>query len=284
MRFVLITAAGSAASDRLFEAACRAAGVDFTAVLPGSTSSHVLGTAHDGRLLYCAATDRAAQILEKLLCVPGVAALHDPHFICDHEPLLLAQSGLPMPRAVFVPAAERDRRETQIAWLGGWPVVVKRAGLDTGRGIFRADEMDTLDALLAAPGGEARIERYIPHRRCWRVTVLGGQVLAASAQSPAPGDFRSNAPGCGIDWQAVPPPGLAAIATSALAVLRLEFGGVDIIEGEDGRLWLCEVNFPCSFIHQQQGLGIDIAGAIVRHLQGKLVQAGAATASSNPAA
>ena len=55
--------------------------------------------------------------------------------------------------------------------------------------------------------------------------------------------------------------------------MRLEFGGVDIMEGDDRKLWLAEVNFPCYFADEvlladagaHAGAG-DIAGAIVDYL------------------
>jgi len=238
-------------------------------IVPGAAGDALLAPPQEPRLVYCTAAGRAAQLLEKLLVTPRTAALHDPHFICDHQPLLLARSGVAMPRAVFVPAQTRERLQQQAQWLGGFPVVVKRAGLEGGQGVRLAHDLDDLMAQLARPGGEARIEQFIAHRFCWRVTVLDGRALAFTAHAAAAGDFRTNAPGGTMDLDARPPEALLPLAVRATRVLRLEFGGVDVMEADDGRLQVCEVNFPCSFHHQQQALGIDIAGAIVDRLIAK---------------
>lgn len=266
MHFVLVTEAGLEATEALFAAACAARGVGFSAITPGNVTAAGLGPREGPRLLYRAAVNRAAELLEKLLLGPRTFTLHDPHFICDHQPLRLKQGGLPMPPAVYVPASEPDRLRAQVEWLGGWPVVVKRAGLDSGRGVFRVHDLEGLAAALAAPGGEPRLERFIAHGRCWRVVVLGGRVLASLASRPALDDFRSNGPGAEADLDASPPPALAALAVRALELLALDFGGVDIMEDAAGGLWLCEVNFPCSFVHVERLCGVDVAGAMVDFL------------------
>lgn len=96
--------------------------------------------------------------------------------------------------------------------------------------------------------------------------MLGNRVLAATAREAGAGDFRSNGPGSRPLDPADPPEGLAEIAVRAARVLRLEFGGADIIEADDGVLRICEFNFPCYFADQQQQTGVDIAGALVDHL------------------
>ena len=220
-------------------------------------------------MLYCAAADRASALLEKLLFAEGTVALHDPHFICDQPEILFRQRGLPTPRTVFAPAPDEAGLLRQIDWLGGWPVVVKCAGLEGGRGVSLAHDLADLRAHLDTGRG-GLIEAYVPHRRSWRVTVLGGRALASSAMQPPAGDFRANVPGFSIDDKADKPAGLEALAIAAVSALRLDFGGVDIIEGEGGTLSLCEVNFPCAFDFQQHATGVDIAGALVDHLVAKL--------------
>ena len=113
------------------------------------------------------------------------------------------------------------------------------------------------------------IETYVPHALCWRLTVLAGRVLAATASTPPEGDFRSNVPGSRVVEDAVLPDGAEEIAIQAVEAMRCDFGGVDLMQGTNGQLIVTEVNFPCFFADQQAGTGVEIAGAIVDHLMAK---------------
>lgn len=267
MRFVLITRADLEHTNVAFRTACARRGIPISEVHAGNAGAADLS---DGgpRLIYTAATDLASRLVEKLLARAGDALLHNPHFMCDHQPILLARAGLPIAKAIYVP--DPDRLEEQADWLGGYPVVIKRPGGEGGQGISLANSLEDLQTQLAQPDAEAgMIEAYVPHERCWRLTVLGDTVLAAHASVAARGDFRTNAAGGRIDLNATLPAGATEIATRAVNALRLEFGGVDLMEGPDGKLTLAEVNFPCTFVDQQIHTGVDIAAAMVEHLVNK---------------
>lgn len=267
MRFLLITRPELGDTNDLFRAACQDRGVELTELTAGNVGSAELGGTGP-RLIYCAGADPASRLIEKLVARPGDALLHDPYFPCDHQPILLRKSGIPMARAVYVP--NLDTLAQQAEWLGGFPIAVKLPGMEGGAGVSRAHSLEDLSRQLAEPGGDsAMLEAFVPHVRCWRLTVLNGEVLAASASVAPEGDFRTNIAGGRNDPDASKPAGAADIAINAVRVLRLGFGGVDIMEGADEKLTLAEVNFPCYFADQQTESGTDIAGAIVDHLREK---------------
>ena len=265
--FVLVSRPALDETNHLFHAACAARGLAMVQVEPGAARKTPLPRAAR-RLIYRAATDHAARLVEMLLARPGDALLHDPHFICAHPGLVLRQAGLPVARTVYQPHRDTAGLAAQADWLGGFPVVVKRPGTEGGEGVARASNTDELGQLMAEAPGGTTIEAFVAHRRCWRLTVLGGQVLAATASVAANGDFRTNAEGSREEPDALVPDGAAQIAIDAVAALRLGFGGVDLMESDDGTLTIAEVNFPCFFAQQQESTGTDIAGAIVDHLQG----------------
>lgn len=192
------------------------------------------------------------------------ACLRDPHRAVLHQPIALRAAGVPVARAVYLPSPDRDALAAQVAWLGGFPVVVKRPGFEGGAGISRADDLDTLAETLAE--ANAMLEAFVPHARAWRMTVLAGRVIAATARGVGAGDFRSNGPGSVMLPDRDVPRGAAAIACRAARAIGSEFGGVDVLEGPDGALIVAEINMPCYFADQQEALGIDIAGAIVDRL------------------
>ncbi|MEM7211232.1 MAG: hypothetical protein AAF479_04950 [Pseudomonadota bacterium] len=267
MRFLLITRPELTDTNDLFRASCQDRAVQMTELTAGNVGSADLGSSGP-RLIYCAGADAASRLVEKLVVRPGDALLHDPHFSCDHQPILLRRSGIPMARAVYVP--NLDTLSQQVDWLGGFPVVVKRSGFEGGAGVSKAGTLEDLTRQLTEPGGEGvMLEAFVPHVRCWRLTVLDGSVLAASASIAPDGDFRTNTTGGRMDPDAVLPSAASDIAIKAVEALRLSFGGVDLMESHDGTLTLAEVNFPCYFADQQASTGTDIAGAIVDHLHRK---------------
>lgn len=265
MRFLLVTQPDLDETNALFRAGCAARGLPIVELCPGA-SAGLLSPTDGPRLIYRAATDRAARLLELLLARQGDLLLHDPAFIYTHQPIVLRNAGVPVAKAVYQPAEEATTLAQQAAWLGGFPVVVKRSGNEGGAGVTLALDTDDLVRQLAESPAGTEIEAFVPHDRCWRVTVLAGRALAMTAYAPADGDFRSNAAGGHYVPDADPPNRLEAVAVAAVTALKLEFGGVDVMETPDGDLLVAEVNFPCFFAQQQFETGTDIAGAIVDHL------------------
>ena len=93
-------------------------------------------------------------------------------------------------------------------------------------------------------------------------------------------DVRTYGSDDAADFSDTPPDHLAAVAIAAVRALRLEFGGVDVLEAPDGRLYVLEANFPCYFGQAQVVAGIDVAGAMVEHLVAK--SRAALAAAPNP--
>lgn len=266
MPFVLIAAPGARETDRQLEAACAARGLRCVKLTPGAVGGVDLGPPEERRLIYRSGVSLACLTLEKLLYRAGDSALHDPFFHYANQALIFQRAGLPRPRTVYVPDADPVALARQVQGLGGFPVVVKVPGTEGGQGVSLVHDLDTLGAAIRGAHSLPGLEAFFPHVRSWRVTVLNGRMLAATARVAAEGDFRTNGPGSGPARDCVPPAGLADIAIRAAQVLRLEFGGADILEAADGRLCLSELNFPCYFADQQVETGIDIAGAIVDRL------------------
>jgi len=60
-----------------------------------------------------------------------------------------------------------------------------------------------------------------------------------------------------------------ALGLFRLQALRLELGGVDILEHASGRRYLLEANFPCYFALPETIAGVDVSGALIEHLVAK---------------
>ena len=96
----------------------------------------------------------------------------------------------------------------------------------------------------------------------YRLVVVGDLVVAAEAQALG-----------GEGWRVVKPSlGAVAIALKAARLMRVEFGSVELLEDQDGRLVLVALDYPCDFAAQQARSGVDIAGAMVDYLVNKCGQ------------
>lgn len=266
MRFVLIAAPGDRKTDQQLEAACAARKLPFVKLVPRADADLNFGPPDERRLIYRTGVSRACDTLEQLVYRAGDAILHDPYFYYANQPLIFRLAGLPQTPTVPVPTRDPAALVRQVDSIGGWPVVIKIPGTEGGKGVRLVHDLAALEASLAETRVPVSLEAYFPHIRCWRVTVLNGRMLAATARVAGEGDFRTNGPGSGPIECDTPPAALGEIAVRAATVLRLEFGGADIMEAADGSLRIAEFNFPCYFAAQQELTGIDIAGAIVDRL------------------
>ena len=266
MRFVLIAGPVERETDRQLKTACAARGVPFAKVVPGAAGNLDLGSPGERRLIYRTGVTFGCITVEKLLFRSGDAILHDPFFDYANQPLIFQLAGLPRPRTVYVPDPDLAALARQVEGLGGFPVVVKVPGTEGGNGVGLVHDLDTLATAIREAAALPGLEAYFPHVRCWRATVLGDRMLCATARAAGAGDFRSNGPGSGIIDCGPPPVGVAEIAGRAAQVLKLDFGGADIMEAADGSLRISEFNFPCYFADQQEKTGVDVAGAMVDHL------------------
>ena len=271
MRFFCITHDGLQATNDTLVSACEQRGIEAIMLSPDSDIGLPETHPIPGDLLYRAATDTASDRLEKLLWQPGVATFYDePFFECLYQGVMFERHGLPMPRTVHAVSRDRTLLEKQVKRVGGFPVVLKVPGGEGGQGVIRVDSFAALFSLLDYLGPSPLLMEYFEHVVAYRLIVVGKQVVATEARCSGPGDFRSNAIG-GAALGAVEPSAQAvAIALKAASLMRVEFGGVDLLEDESGRLLLAELNFPCYFADQQRSSGIDIAGRMIDHLAAKL--------------
>ena len=175
-----------------------------------------------------------------------------------------------MPRSLFVPAAEEDELAAQVDWLGGWPVVLKPRNAPWMDNLILAHDLDELIEQLEDCGYDGTLEAHVLHTRRWRLTVLGGRVLAASVReiggngAGGTGSARCSAsPGS-------PPEAAKRIALIAAEVLRQDFGSASLLEDAGGRVTLTRFDFPCAFAEQQSCCRVDIAGHMLEHLASKL--------------
>jgi hypothetical protein len=269
-RFFCITQPFLEATNEVLQAACQSRDVQFVPVMPDEFVPSARLTPRAGDMLYRAATHISADRIEKLLWRPAVAAFYEtPFFECTSQTIWLERNGLPTMRAAHTLPRDRILLERIVKKLGGFPVVAKVPGGEGGQGVIRVDSLPALFSLLDFAPASATLMEYFEHVVAFRLVVLGKRVIATEARHPGAFDFRSNAMGGALIGRVKTPQRLARIALEAAKALRLEFGGVDLLEDKRGRVRIAELNFPCYFADQQRDSGIDIAGKMVDYLLAK---------------
>ncbi|HEY0292694.1 MAG TPA: RimK family alpha-L-glutamate ligase [Hansschlegelia sp.] len=245
----------------------RLPGAIFIRLLPAGTTEQItarLGLLHAARAL-------------------GVAVINDARAVevCVDKSMttfVLAEAGLPTPRTVV-----RERREDAIAALEslGGDAVLKPLFGAQGKGLIRvrsADDLPQPDDVA----GVYYLQEFVASRGSraaggahdWRVFVLDGKPIGAMIRRSdgwvtnifqgATGEAAS------IDGEA------ASLAVRAAAAVGAAYAGVDLIEAEDGRFLVLEVNSMPAWKGLTHATGVDVAAALAADVARRLARPDAA--------
>jgi RimK family alpha-L-glutamate ligase len=191
---------------------------------------------------------------------------------------LLQEAGLPTPETVVCEGAA----EAMAAVLAMGDVVIKPLFGSMGHGMVRVSDPDiafravrTLEQL----GVVFYVQRAVDHGgRDVRVFVVGGRVLAAIERRAPDGHWRTNVSLGGAPRPFDLSPEWEQVAIRAAATIGADYAGVDLLPSNDGTVFVLEVNGIPGWQGLKQATGVDVAGAVVDHLAGR-VRAGAAPPS-----
>jgi RimK family alpha-L-glutamate ligase len=180
---------------------------------------------------------------------------------------LLQQAGLPTPDTVVCENA--NEAMDAVASMGD--VVIKPLFGSMGHGMVRVSDPDvafrvvkSLELLRVV----FYVQRTIDHGgRDVRVFVLGGRVLGAIERRAPDGQWRTNVSLGAVARPFELPPAWEEMAVRAAATIDAEYAGVDLLPSADGSVFVLEVNGIPGWQGLQQATGIDVAAAIVEHLE-----------------
>lgn len=182
---------------------------------------------------------------------------------------LLAGQGIGLPTTVF--GDNPDDTQDLLNLLGEPPHIIKLNEGSQGAGVILAEQLSASRSVIEALRGlyaNFLVQEFIPEAngadiRCF---VVGDKVVAAMKRQAAAGEFRSNLHRGGaatlvelsIDEQDT--------ALRAAQVMGLGVAGVDLLRSSRGPMVL-EVNSSPGLEGIEGITGVDIAGAMVEHLQ-----------------
>lgn len=217
----------------------------------------------------CINHSRALYTLE-MLNAWGVRTVNSAHVanVCGNKfstSLALLQHGVPTPRTLM--AYTPESALAAIEQLG-YPVVLKPAVGSWGRLIAKVNDREAAEAVLehkhvlgSYHHSIYYIQEYVNKpQRDIRSFVVGGHTIAAIYRTSehwitntARGGKASN---CPIT------PEIDALSQAAARAVGGGVVAIDILEGDDGRLTVCEVNYTMEFRNSIDTTGVDIPGHV----------------------
>jgi RimK family alpha-L-glutamate ligase len=207
------------------------------------------------------------------LVAAGVRVVNDPFAIeraIDKflASALVAAAGVPTPRTVACERAE-DALDA-FDDLGG-DVIVKPLFGSMGFGMARVEDRDVAQRVFRALEIERAVyylQETVPHDGVdVRAVVVGSSVIAAIERVGE--GWRANlargarARPIALDAER------AALCVRAAAALGADYAGVDLLRSADGRDYVLEVNAIPGWHGVEAATGVDVAAALVAHLEGR---------------
>jgi RimK family alpha-L-glutamate ligase len=192
---------------------------------------------------------------------------------------LLHDAGLLVPETVVC-----ERVEDAIAAVRTMrDVIIKPIFGSLGHGMVRVSDPDTALRVVRALEqikSVFYVQRAIDHAgHDLRVFVVGGRVIGAIERRAPAGEWRTNVAIGGAANAVAVSREIGDIALTAAAAVGADYAGVDVLPARDGSAYVLEVNGIPGWQGLQQVTGVDVAAAIVEHVE-RCVQPG--TASERP--
>jgi RimK family alpha-L-glutamate ligase len=219
----------------------------------------------------------------------GVPVMNSPRAIerCVdkfYTTALVQEAGLPTPRTVV--CERTDEAMAAVRAMGD--VVIKPIFGSMGHGMTRVSDPDVAFRVVRALEqirAVFYVQQVVDHGgRDIRAFVVGGRVIGAIERHAVDGDWRTNVARGAEARPFTLPPAWADMAVAAAAAVGADYAGVDLLPGPDGSVYVLEVNGIPGWQGLQQATGIDVASAVVEHLEVRVrTRASAPTHPRTPA-
>ena len=186
---------------------------------------------------------------------------------------LLEQASLPVPETVVCERADDAMAAIRRMLDGGSEVIIKPIFGSMGHGLVRVADAE-LAWRVVRPLEQMRsvfyVQRAIDHGgRDVRLFVLGGSIVGAIERSAPAGDWRTNVARGGSARAIDPPPAWQEHAVMATAAVGADYAGVDLLLSPSGEIFVLEVNGIPGWQGLQAATGVDVAAAIVEHVEAR---------------
>ena len=196
---------------------------------------------------------------------------------CDDKSVthrLLSGQKIPMPLTFSVPMTFPGVGYSSFSFLDEiqhrmpYPFVVKECFGSFGAQVYLVRDRREAELLLEKLAGKPLlIQEFIKESmgKDLRIHIVGGKPVA-SMMRYNDRDFRANVTNGGRMKPWDPDDRQAELAVRVCEILGLDFAGVDLLYGKDGRPILCEVNSNAHIQNIYDCTGINVADSIIRYI------------------
>lgn len=190
----------------------------------------------------------------------------------------LVELGLPIPETIVAPktfglSIERNRGFIEaIVDYFGYPFIMKEAFGSFGEQVYLVtSEKELFFYLEKIAGAPFVFQEYIAssYGVDLRLQVVGDEVVAAMKRR-SEGDFRANVSAGGMMEPYEPTKAECDLAVKATKAMGADFAGVDLLLGENGRRYICEVNSNAHIRNLFDCTGINVAPFILAYIESVL--------------
>lgn len=182
---------------------------------------------------------------------------------------VLSRRDIGLPPTAFV--RSREDILPAIDRVGGAPVIIKLLEGTQGVGVILAESRKVAEAIIETLHGARQnvlIQKFVAESkgRDVRAFVVGGKVVAAMRRMAVGQEFRSNVHRGASTESVILHEEYKRTAVRATQVMGLHVAGVDLLESDHGPQ-VMEVNASPGLEGIEGATGVDVAGAIVEHLE-----------------
>lgn len=186
---------------------------------------------------------------------------------------ILSRHKIGIPHSAFV--FSKSDIEPALQRVGGAPVIIKLLQGTQGAGVMLAETTSVAQAIVEAlqvARCNVMLQKFVKESsgRDIRAFVVGDRVVASMRRRAKEGEFRSNVHRGGSTEAVTLDPEYERSALLAAQIMGLRVAGVDLLEGDDGPQ-IMEVNSSPGLEGIEQSTGVDVAGAIIDHLENQIL-------------
>lgn len=202
--------------------------------------------------------------------------------LCDDKSLthlVLQANNIKMPKTIVAPMTFPNIGYTQLDFLEvverklSYPIIIKECFGSFGQQVYIVSDYNELvEKTRQLQGKPLLYQEFIKSSagKDIRLQVVGNQVVAAMYRYSENGDFRANITNGGKMKYYEPTKEQVDLAVRSCKVLGLDFGGVDILFGENQEPIVCEVNSNAHFKNIYDCTGVNVADSIMEYIIKKI--------------
>ena len=182
---------------------------------------------------------------------------------------ILSRHDIGLPPTAFV--KRKSEVMKALERVGGAPVIIKLLEGAQGVGVILADTAKVAEAIietLQSARQNVLLQKFVAESKGKdiRAFVVGDRVVAAMRRIAQGQEFRSNVHRGGRTEKVSLDAEFERTAVRAAQILGLRVAGVDMLEAADGPQ-VMEVNSSPGLEGIEGATGIDVAGAVIQHLE-----------------